>query len=89
MKKFIAVIAVAGFLAGCATDEAEKPKEDWSMFDQLWTHVSCMDAKTTKSGTCQALCGGEDKTYIVAKDKRKCKGKTYKKGNTNGCYCSF
>lgn len=86
MKKIFAVLAVTAFLAGCAAGE-DKPKQDWSMFDQLWTHVSCTNAAGVKS--CSDLCGGEDKSYIQKKDKRKCKGKTYKRGMTNGCYCSF
>jgi hypothetical protein len=84
MKKIFAVLAVTAFLAGCAAD---KPKQDWSVFDQLWTHVSCTNNAEIKA--CASLCGGEDNSYIQAKDERKCKGKTYKKGMTNGCYCSF
>ncbi len=86
MKKILTALAVAVLLAGCAT-EAEKPKEDFSMFDQLWTHVAC--TTNAETNACSSLCGGTDNSYIQKKDKRKCKGKTYKKGNTNGCYCSF
>jgi len=77
---------VTALLAGCAGGE-DKPKTDWSVFDQLWTHVSCVPNKEVSA--CQDLCGGEDKSFIQKEDKRKCKGKTYKKGMTNGCYCSF
>ena len=86
MKKFLAVLAVSVFLAGCAGGN-DKPKQDWSVFDQLWTHVSCMEKADAK--TCASLCGGDDKSYIEKKDKRKCKGKTWKKGMKNSCYCSF
>ena len=86
MKKILAVFVVTAFLAGCASGE-DKPKTDWSMFDQLWTHVACTTNAETKA--CASLCGSEDNSFIQKKDKRKCKGKTYKKGNTNGCYCSF
>jgi len=86
MKKILAVFAVTLFLAGCAASE-EKPKVDYSMFDQLWTHVGCVS--NAEKSACSSLCGGEDKTSIQEKDKRKCTGKTYKKGKTNGCYCNF
>ena len=87
MKKIFAVLAITLFLAGCARGDAAKQKQDFSMFDQLWTHVSCSNNAETKA--CGSLCGGEQNAYIQKKDKRKCKGKTYKKGMTNGCYCSF
>ena len=87
MKKILAALAVTVLLAGCAASEKKPEKVDYSMFDQLWTHVACMANSETTA--CASLCGGEDKSYIQAKDKRKCKGKTYTKGNTNGCYCSF
>ena len=84
MRRFFTVLAVTLLISGCAAD---KPKQDWSVFDKLWTHVSCTNDKQTKA--CASLCGGDDNSYIQKKDKRKCKGKTYKRGMTNGCYCSF
>jgi len=73
MKKIFAVLAVTAFLAGCAADDL--------------THISCINNADVKA--CSSLCGGEDKSHIKKEDKKMCKGKTYKKGMTNGCYCRF